>query len=153
MSLTLVPAPDMDVAAATVAASDSNLRLVPAPASWAGLGHADTDRRRAPRLTVEQTVKLFDATSNRYFAGHTRDMSDTGFQLEMPAKVPARAGETALVYVSGAHAGRGFVEQASLVPVRYIWVRRTPATAGDPTPRCVCGVQVLADVGEARNAA
>ena len=150
MSLTLVPAPDMDVAPAAVASSAS-MRLVPAPATWAGLGHADTDRRRAPRLTVEQTVKLFDAASGRYFAGHTRDMSETGFQLELPAKVPARAGDTALVYVAAS--GRGFVEQTSLVPVRYVWVRRTPATAGDPTPRCVCGVQVLADAAEARNAA
>lgn len=110
----------------------------------------DADRRRRPRASIEQTVKLYDPVSGRYFAGHTQDVSDSGLRLELPARVPARAGQTALVYIAASHMGRGLIDHAALIPIRYVWVRRETDEQGE---RCVCGVEVLADSVSARNAA
>lgn len=118
-------------------------------------GHDEDDqhnreRRRRARLRVEQTVKLFDPTSNRYFAGHTRDISERGFCLELPARMPARAGHTALLHVASESRGLGLVPQQALVPIRYVWVRRE---ADGANQRCICGVEVLTETAAARNAA
>ena len=123
------------------------LRIAPADASFPtpGLG-LDRDRRRRVRVEDQRTVKLYDPASDRYFAGHTRDVSDGGFCLELPAKIPARSGQTAMVYVAAADR-RGLIGHAELVPVRYVWVRR------DDAGRCLCGVEVLADTAGLRRAA
>ena len=98
------------------------------------------ERRRRKRVSMIKTIKLYDATSGRYFAGHTCDVSEAGMQIELPAKVPARAGHTALVYVAGPGDRRQFLEHTSLVPVRFVWVRRNPTTG-----TACCGVELLAD--------
>ena len=119
------------------------------PMRLAGLGRYDDsgrDRRRRPRMGLEQTVKLYDPAADRYFAGRTRDVSDRGFCLELPAGTPARTGGTAMVHV--ARGGEGLLSRRMMVPVRYVWVRRD-AVAG----RCYCGAEVLADSVPARSAA
>lgn len=112
-----------------------------------GMGET-IERRRRKRLTVDKTIKLYDPASGRYFAGHTRDISDNGMQIELPAKVPARAGHTALVYVASSGDRRQFLEHTSLVPVRFVWVRRDPVTG-----TASCGVEMLANTSAARHAA
>ena len=107
-----------------------------------------TERRRRPRTVTERTVKLYDPTSGRYFAGHTCDVSETGLRLELPAKLPARAGATACVYIAPAIAGGAFISHTQMLPVRYVWVRRDPRTG-----RATCGVQILADTASQRDAA
>ena len=128
------------------------LRIAPADASFPtpALG-LDRDRRRRVRLALERTVKLYDPASDRYFAGHTIDVSDAGFCLELPAKTPARAGQTAMVYVAAADR-RGVIDHAELVPVRYVWVRRDAGGRAEGE-RCVCGVEVLAEAAGLRRAA
>ncbi|MEL7239632.1 MAG: PilZ domain-containing protein, partial [Planctomycetota bacterium] len=106
------------------------------------------ERRRRHRTKVEKTIKLYDPASNRYFAGHTCDVSDCGMQIELPAKVPARAGQTALIYVAPPTGGRAFLEHTSLLPIKFVWVRRNPETGS-----AFCGVQMLADTAAARRAA
>lgn len=106
------------------------------------------ERRRRHRSAVMRTVKLFDPVSGRYFAGHTCDISESGFCLELPSRVPARANQTACVFIAGSGNGRGFVEHAQMVPVRYVWVRRDSATGV-----ARCGLEILADTASQRRAA
>ena len=105
----------------------------------------DRNRRRRPRHSEARSVKLFDETSGGYFAGRTIDLSDTGLGLELPDRVPARVGETAYLAVSS---GMGLVSRTSMLPVRYVWVRRVDK-------KLVCGVEILSAVGSntARRAA
>jgi hypothetical protein len=113
----------------------------------------DLDRRRRVRIAVEQAVKLFDPVTGRYFAGHTVDVSDGGFCLALPARVPARAGQTAHVYVATSSERRGLIDHTMLVPVRYVWVRRTTIGGRLGGERCLCGVEVLAESAGVRRAA
>ena len=106
------------------------------------------ERRRRPRARVSKSVKLYDPLSGRYFAGHTCDVSDGGLRLELPAKLPALAGQTACVYVADNVAGRGFVQHTQMLPVRFVWVRRNARTGV-----AMCGVQILSDTASVREAA
>ena len=130
--------------AAAAAADLPAMRLFPRPAD-------PVDRRRRPRVAQERAVKVYDPAAGRYFAGHTRDRSAGGYCLDLPARCPARPGQTAMAYVGPDLAGRGagLVSAASLVPVRYVWVRREDVAIGAngrmTEPRVVCGVEVLAE--------
>ncbi len=105
------------------------------------------ERRRRPRLRVSKSVKLYDPLSGRYFSGHTCDVSESGLRLELPAKLPAIAGQSACVYVSD-NVGRGFIQHTQMLPVRYVWVRRDARTG-----LATCGVEILGDTASAREAA
>lgn len=114
------------------------------------------ERRRRNRRPVTRTVKLFDPVSGHYFTGHTCDVSETGFCLTLPARVAARAGQTACVFVASSGSGRGFVQHTQMVPVRYVWVRRTGGMGrafGDAGDNVQCGVEILADTASQRRAA
>ncbi len=80
-----------------------------------------------------------------YFAGHTIDISDSGIGLELPDRVPAVPGSTAYLHVA-APDRRGLVSRSSMLPVKYIWVRRVDK-------KLICGVEILSAVGSARRAA
>lgn len=125
---------------------------LPAIAGRLGIAGIQTvehhERRRRPRTRSSQSVKLYDPESGRYFAGHTCDVSDGGFRLEMPARLPALAGRTACVYIAYDGGARAFVQHTQMLPVRYVWVRRDTRSG-----TAICGVQILADTASAREAA
>lgn len=136
---------------ATIASSDSTTRMPSLRLSddaQSGPFVEYHERRRRHRAAAMRTVKLFDPVSGRYFAGHTCDVSESGFCLELPARVPARANQTACVFIAGSGNGRGFVEHTQMVPVRYVWVHRNSGTGV-----ARCGVEILADTASQRRAA
>ena len=104
------------------------------------------ERRRRLRTPEHKSVKLFDPASGRYFAGHTCDVSETGLCLTLPARLPARNGGTACLYVAPDHAG-AFGERTQMLDVRFVWVRRD-----DRTGTATCGVELLTDTAGARGA-
>ena len=103
-----------------------------------------SERRRRQRLAVHKSVKLFDPVSGRYFAGHTCDVSQSGLCLELPAKLPARAGGTASLCVAGDCTG--LMSRSEMLDVRFVWVSRDHNTG-----RATCGVELLADTAGGRN--
>jgi hypothetical protein len=92
------------------------------------------ERRRRVRRVEHRAIKLFDETTGSYVVGRTRDTSDTGLQIELPDRVPAKRGGTAFIHVAD---GRGMVRRTAMMPVRYAWVRREGK-------RLFCGVEMLA---------
>lgn len=123
-----------------------------APRPRLGIAGVETvehhERRRRPRTRISKSVKLYDPSSGRYFAGHTYDVSEGGLRLELPARLPALAGRTACVYIAHNGSGRGFIQHTQMLPVRYVWVRRDVRTG-----MASCGVEILADTASAREAA
>ena len=133
------------------ATADQLAADLPAIAGRLGVAGVETvehhERRRRPRARVNKTVKLYDPASERYFAGHTCDVSDSGLRLELPAQLPAISGVTAYVFVAEP-GSRGFIGHVEMLPVRFVWVRRDARTG-----TAQCGVEILADAATAREAA
>ena len=148
-ALTFVPAPTVEETAAVATMRLPVDRGVSGEETWTD--GAGRERRRQRRLRVSQAVKLLDPVSGRYHAGVTRDVSETGYCLELPPGVCARAGGSAFLHVASECRGLGLVAQQSLLPVRFIWVRREGV--GGRNPQCVVGVEVEAESGMLRNAA
>ena len=103
-----------------------------------------SERRRRLRKPDNKSVKLFDPASERYFAGHTCDVSETGLCLTLPARLPLRNGATACLYVADDRSG-GLVERTQMLDVRFVWVRRD-----EKSGTATCGVERLTDTAGAR---
>jgi len=58
------------------------------------------DRRRHPRVPVEQPCKIHDPHTGKYIAGCTRDVSIGGALIEVPKLLALNAGETLHVGVA-----------------------------------------------------
>lgn len=97
------------------------------------------DRRAAPRIACEHSIKLHDARSRRYIAGRTCDLSRTGMRLEVPAWTPIVPGASVSVYV--AQDRPQLAEQSAMTPARVVWIDRGP---DEPARRTITlGLQLL----------
>jgi len=60
----------------------------------------DGDRRRHPRLQVERPCKIYDPQSDKYFAGNTRDLSESGLLIDVPRVLELKPGDRVHVGVA-----------------------------------------------------
>lgn len=87
------------------------------------------DRRRHPRVAVEQPCKVCDQATGRYFAGTTRDLSTHGLLIELPRVTNHKPGDR--VHVGVAMKRRqGLLMAKEMVEAEVV---RAMATADDRT--------------------
>lgn len=84
------------------------------------------DRRRHARAESDNPAKIFHRGSWRYIAARTRDLSEGGALLELPADRPVAVGD--MVDVAIGRSGVGVLKNDEFVWARV--VRVTPSSRG-----------------------
>jgi hypothetical protein len=101
------------------------------------------ERRRGLRIRQQRPVKVFDGHSARYMGGQTRDVSTTGMRLELPLSAPVVPGKVVSVHVGMSEQGSTLASRKRMMPVRVVWIDRTPdAESG----RLLAGVEFLSSI-------
>lgn len=88
-----------------------------------GGGAGGQDRRRYPRTEIDNPAKIFHRGSWRYIAARTRDISDGGVLLELPADKPVAVGD--MVDVAIGRAGVGVLKSDEFVWARVVRVSQS----------------------------
>ena len=102
------------------------------------------ERRRGLRIAQARPVKVFEATSARYFGGQTEDISATGLRIELPASAPVRPGKVLSIHVGLNASGEALANRRQMIPAKVVWVRRSaPGTTG---AKLMAGIEFLASI-------
>jgi hypothetical protein len=87
------------------------------------------ERRRGLRIRQQRPVKVFDST--------------TGMRLELPLSAPVVPGKVVSVHVGMSEQGSTLASRKRMMPVRVVWIDRTPdAESG----RLLAGVEFLSSI-------
>lgn len=82
------------------------------------------DRRRAPRLSQQRPVRVYELSSSRFFVGQTLNVSSTGLQVEFPPFAQLPPGRLVNVHVGIEEGGRPLANRRSMVPARVVWSKQ-----------------------------
>lgn len=79
------------------------------------------DRRRAPRVSQQRPVRVYEPAASRFFGGQTLNVSSTGLQVEFPPFVQLSPGRLVHVHIGIEEGGRPLANRRSMVPARVVW--------------------------------
>lgn len=127
------------------------MMLTPAEASddFDAIDIDSTERRRGLRICRDRPVKVLDVFAGRYVAGHTRDISATGLQVQLPASTGVRTGGIVHIHVGLNQTGEALANRRQMIPARVVWVSRSLAARQTIN----IGVEFVATIGAQLHAA
>lgn len=83
------------------------------------------DRRRAPRISQQRPVRVYEPAASRFFVGQTLNVSSTGLQVEFPPFVQLPPGRLINVHIGIEEGGQPLANRRSMVPARVVWSEST----------------------------
>ena len=108
------------------------------------------ERRRGLRIVQNRPVKVFDATTGRYYGGQTHDLSATGLRIELWGNAPVRCGKLISVHIGVNESGQPLANRRMMLPARVVWVDRS--SASDNGHVCA-GLELVANIAASKDAA
>jgi hypothetical protein len=111
---------------------------------------AGSERRRGLRIRQNRPLKIFDATTCRFFGGQTEDLSATGLRIELPLSTPVMVGSLVHVHVGVSNSGEPLANRKNMMAAKIVWIRRDHNLANN---RLTAGIEFVSGINAGLQAA